>query len=356
MIHCPDLIEEGPRGAELRTFAAVLAAVEELCPWVTPVRLGICTIPARGPSRLLGGEGAMLHALRAQLGAVALDATPQLGIAPGLFGAQLAAREGEMVDQDDLSSFLAPWPVSVLGRSELASVLPRIGVRTLGQFASLGHREVFARFGTDAAACHSAASGEVGELVGLRDAGIARRLAAVLGPVLPAAVQPSFYGGTGSAERRAANSATRLQQWLGPEAVVVARPQGGRNPSDQAELVPFGSWPVDGRSKAAPWPGQLPPPAPITVFGDPRVVEVFDSTAKVITVSRQGFLTAVPDHCAVEGGRLRRIASWAGPWPVAERWWVTPRRRVRLQVVTESGQAILLVFEQQQWWLEAVYD
>ena len=55
-ICCPQLLDEGERGVEVRHFAAVLEVVEELCPWVTPVRLGICTIPARGPSRLLGGE------------------------------------------------------------------------------------------------------------------------------------------------------------------------------------------------------------------------------------------------------------------------------------------------------------
>ena len=52
------------------------------------------------------------------------------------------------------------------------------------------------------------------------------------------------------------------------------------------------------------------------------------------------------------------MAAWAGPWPYLERWWDPEgrRRRARLQVVTDSGVAYLLVVEAGRWWLEATYD
>ena len=44
-----------------------MAAVERFCPWVSPVRLGICTVPARGPSRFFGGEARLAEQLAAAM-------------------------------------------------------------------------------------------------------------------------------------------------------------------------------------------------------------------------------------------------------------------------------------------------
>ncbi len=53
------------------------------------------------------------------------------------------------------------------------------------------------------------------------------------------------------------------------------------------------------------------------------------------------------------------VVDWAGPWPVAERWW-TPRgrRRVFLQVVVdgEPTLGLLLSATAGAWSLEALYD
>jgi protein ImuB len=58
------------------------------------------------------------------------------------------------------------------------------------------------------------------------------------------------------------------------------------------------------------------------------------------------------------GRRPHRIVSWAGPWPVDERWWDPERRsrRVRLQVVTDDGAAHLVVLEGGAWSIAATYD
>ena len=49
--------------------------------------------------------------------------------------------------------------------------------------------------------------------------------------------------------------------------------------------------------------------------------------------------------------------SWAGPWPVEERWWdVTRARRLaRFQVLTDSDRLLLLLLERGQWHLTAEY-
>ena len=70
----------------------------------------------------------------------------------------------------------------------------------------------------------------------------------------------------------------------------------------------------------------------------------------------RGLLTARPARLSVDGGPWQELVRWAGPWPATERWWSGRRRRARLQVVTGSGTAALLVAEREQWWLEAVYD
>jgi hypothetical protein len=61
-VGCPDLTDEGARGEELRTFARVVEVIGELCPWVEPIRLGLAVFPVRGPSRLLGGDDAVVDA------------------------------------------------------------------------------------------------------------------------------------------------------------------------------------------------------------------------------------------------------------------------------------------------------
>jgi len=354
-VGCPDLTDEGARGEQLRTFAKVVEAVGELCPWVEPIRLGLAVFPVRGPSRLLGGDDAVVSAVANALAQVDPSVVIEIGVAPGLFAAQLAARRGLLISAEALPEFLAPWPISVLARPELASVLPRLGLRTLGQFAELHHREVFSRFGADAAMCLQVAKGEVGELSGLRDPSIGRRLRSLTASASPLPSQTTFLGGMGLADERLAVAARRLQAQLGPESVMVGYDHGGRSPLDQASLVPFGSRPVV-TSHEAPWPGRLPSPSPMTVFTDARAAQVFDGEGDQVLIDDAGLLSAEPARCTVNGGSERRVINWAGPWPLLEAWWEAPRHRARLQLLLTPATAILLVFEAGSWWLEAVYD
>jgi hypothetical protein len=286
-----------------------------------------------------------------------------VGVADGLFAAVLAARSRLIVPAGDVRQFLAPWSVATLARPELAVTLQRLGVTTLGQFAALPSPHVSDRFGADAAACHKVAQGATGELAGLRDRSIERRLRVARGedPDLgaePPPYQPGFFGGASAADTRAALSFTRVQERLGVEAVLLGRVQGGRDPAEQAALVPWGS-PEPSTAAgggAAPWPGRLPPPSPTHVLRVPQRAEVVDEGGRALGVSGRGLLNGEPARLSVEGGAWQPITGWAGPWPVTERWWSVRRRRARVQVVTGDGVARLLCTERAQWWIEALYD
>jgi hypothetical protein len=357
VIWCPELQQEGARGEEARRFVQVVARAGELCPWVHPVRLGVCALPARGPSRFFGGEAVVVSRL-----VEAVEEEAGVGVADGLFAAILAARSRLIVPAGGTAEFLGPWSVATLARPELAVTLQRLGVTTLGRFAALPAGHVSDRFGADAALCHQVARGESGELPGVRDRSIERRLRVARGedPDLgaePPPYQPGFFGGASAADTRAALSFARVQERLGVDAVLVGRVQGGRDPATQSVLVPWGS-PAAGAAGAAgaPWPGRLPPPAPTRVLGVPRRAEVVDEAGRAVEVSGRGLLNGGMDRLSVDGGPWQQVVSWAGPWPVTERWWTVRRRRARLQVVTADGVAWLLCTERAQWWVEALYD
>jgi hypothetical protein len=357
VVWCPELQQEGARGEEARRFVQVVARAGELCPWAHPVRLGVCALPARGPARFFGGEEMVVSRLVEVVGE-----DVHVGVADGLFAAVLAARSRLIVPAGDVRQFLAPWSVATLARPELAVTLQRLGVTTLGQFAALPSPHVSDRFGADAAACHKVAQGATGELAGLRDRSIERRLRVARGedPDLgaePPPYQPGFFGGASAADTRAALSFTRVQERLGVEAVLFGRVQGGRDPAEQAALVPWGSpeaATADGVT--APWPGRLPPPSPTHVLVVPRRAEVVDEAGRALGVSGRGLLNSEPARLSVEGGAWQPITGWAGPWPVTERWWSVRRCRARVQVVTADGVARLLCTERAQWWIEALYD
>jgi hypothetical protein len=326
----------------------VIRAVEDYCPWVTAVRPGICSLPARGPARYFGGEAALAGSIRA----AASPLTPvEVGIADGLFAAVLAARGDLVVPPGGTAAFLAPFAVEVLGDPDLADLLARLGVRTLAEFAALPESHVLGRFGADGVACHRVAGGRSGELAGLREPLPGSRAANDTG-----VTEPGFWGGVSDAADRAARSLARVQELLGPDGVVRARLQGGRGPAQQARFV---TWQEGTATPApetgAPWPGRIPPPAPAVVHPAPLRAEVADEGGEAVGVSARGLLTAVPCRLSVEGGPWARVTAWAGPWPSEERWWSRTRRRgARLQAVT-GADAYLLLVERGRWWVEATY-
>ena len=164
---CPDLIAL-PYDPVLdhRVFEPVVAAVEEIVPGVQLSRPGTCVMRARGPSRYYGGERQAAQALLDTLAGVGVPHA-RVGIADGPFAAEQAAKLRStggadairLVPAGSSPEFLSPFPVETLERPELAALLRRLGIRTLGGFAALEEMQVRDRFGPDGVLAHRLASG-----------------------------------------------------------------------------------------------------------------------------------------------------------------------------------------------------
>ncbi|HTW99605.1 MAG TPA: hypothetical protein VMD59_12555 [Acidimicrobiales bacterium] len=66
---------------------------------------------------------------------------------------------GAAVPRGGNAGFLGPLPVELLGRPELADLLRRLGITTIGAFARLSEEDVLARFGSEDALAHRLARG-----------------------------------------------------------------------------------------------------------------------------------------------------------------------------------------------------
>ena len=452
---------------DTRAFEQVVTVVQGFSPRVEVLRPGTCAIGARGPARYFGGEEVLARKI---IDAVArLGFACQVGVADGLFAAQLAAQMGMAtnVAPGGTPAFLAPHPIGSLGNPELADLLPRLGIRTLGEFAALSAAEAANRFGSTGALAHRLARGpgprplvprppsvdlsvsvvfdppaERAEPVAFAAKALAERLHAGLAarglacvrvqvqvictdgqeiarlwrhdgllsslavaervrwqlggwraaqdargrgvtapgrlPFADEAIAPGgiallrlvpdqlvrntgrqlgLWGET-AVDDRVARAALRVQAMLGHGSVVRPLLAGGRSPADQVTLVPFGDaadplFPAD-----RPWPGRLLAPAPATVYPVPRSAKVTDESGAAVTVTGRALMSAPPAWLSAHGEPWLAITSWAGPWPLTERWWcpAISRRQARFQLVAEDGSAWLAVVQDGQWLIEASYD
>lgn len=158
-----------------RAFEPVLTALEQSLPGLHPVRPGTVAVRARGPARYYGGEQAAALTVLGTVAGLEIEHA-RVGIADGLFAAERAARwvgfetrrpaggatrpaDVTIVPRGEQGAFLAPLPVSLLEAPELGSLLPRLGIRTLGEFAALEVSDVIARFGPMGARLHALAAG-----------------------------------------------------------------------------------------------------------------------------------------------------------------------------------------------------
>lgn len=503
-------------------FERVADAVQGFCPRLEVLRPGVCAIGARGPARYFGGEPALAGEITGSVTRLGYDCG--IGVADGLFAALLAARaalttgrpgpgrpgpgqpgpgqgpeppaagEPVIVPPGDSPAFLAPYPVGTLGQPELTSVLSRLGIRTLGEFARIPAARARDRFGPPGELAHRLARGldprplaagpppadltvelefdppalESGpvvfsaknlasqlhhklasaglacvrmrvevrcadgrELVRLwRHDGLLSELAVAErvrwqldgwrpgGDGTPAAhdhgnFDPEIRGkisvimdqarrggdrgtggdGTGGADGdggtagvialrlvpdqlvherghqlglwgeevvsdRVARAAVRVQAMLGHEAVTRPVLAGGRSPGEQVVTVPFGEVRESPRPADRPWPGQIPAPAPATIYPEPRPARVTDSAGALVGVTGRGGLSGEPAALSVDGAPPVPITGWTGPWPVTERWWdpVNACRKARFQLVTVDGAAWLAVVRDGRWLIEASYD
>ena len=166
---------------------------------------------------------------------------------------------------------------------------------------------------------------------------------------------PGLFGA--GPHERVHHALSRVQAILGHQGVLTPAVGGGRWLAERQVMVPWGDRVVIAQDPDRPWPGRLPAPLPGTVFDPPHPVAVQDATGAPVTVDDRGVLSGDPARLTVDGER-RSVASWAGPWQLAEREWDAARRRLahRMQVVDAAEQAWLLVCEDDRWRAEARYD
>jgi len=155
-----------------REFAPLVARIEGVAPGVQIVRPGLCALRARGPARYYGGEAEAAGALLEALAALGV-AGARAAVADGLFTAELAVRAASdaepvrLVPPGGAAEFLAPLPVTALDDAatthageELATLLARLGVQTLGEFAALEADRVQERLGDRGRRLHALAAGQ----------------------------------------------------------------------------------------------------------------------------------------------------------------------------------------------------
>lgn len=163
VVACPDLhLSAGPDIQRARRHEQMIAVVTGFCPDVEVVEPGVCAFGARGPARYFGGETPLATGITVALADLGVEG--RVGVADGLFAALLAARDGTAVPPGGTARFLAAQPVSVLAghdpaAQDLAALLIRLGLRTLGDFAALPVRDVASRFGDAGERAHRLARG-----------------------------------------------------------------------------------------------------------------------------------------------------------------------------------------------------
>jgi protein ImuB len=165
---CPQLhVSTADADRDARFFEWVVAAVDDLVPRAEVLRPGLLVLPVRGAARYFGSEEQAAERLIDAVAAAGAEC--QVGIADQLSTAVFAARAGRVVQAGGDAKFLSALSIRQLatepslsgpGREELADLLWRMGIRTIGQFAALLRTDVASRFGADGVTAHRFARGE----------------------------------------------------------------------------------------------------------------------------------------------------------------------------------------------------
>jgi protein ImuB len=192
---------------------------------------------------------------------------------------------------------------------------------------------------------------------GVPSGGIARLRLAPLETVPTGAHQQTLWGGSGENDERAQRALARVQTLLGHGSVLQPVLSGGRDPVTRSQVVPLGDELLPLHSPQQPWPGSLPSPAPSVLLDPPRPARVLDAAGRSVTVTDRGAVPAPPARFAFGDEPPVAVESWAGPWPVDERWWSdAARRAVRCQLVDVRGRAFLVSLVGETWQVDALYD
>jgi protein ImuB len=129
-------------------------------------------------------------------------------------------------------------------------------------------------------------------------------------------------------EDEAHRALLRTQAVVGADQVVVARPQGGRDPGERVQWSRWGEE-VAGpaRDPQAPWPGAIPRPAPAVVPSPAPPLEVEWDEGTPVRIRLRS--------------RWVPVLSWAGPWRKMGKWWEGDEPADRYQLVTSAGALLI---------------
>src|ERR1035438_7662658 len=165
---CPQLCgpDAGPQAA--RWFERVITTVTGFCPDVEVAEPGVCAFGARGPARYFGGEAVLAAKIITAVAELGVES--RIGVADGMFAARLAARQASpaspalVIPAGGTAGFLAAQLVTVLADQgladqDLAGLLKRLGLGTLGDLAALPAGDVASRFGAAGETAHRLARG-----------------------------------------------------------------------------------------------------------------------------------------------------------------------------------------------------
>ena len=143
-------------------------------------------------------------------------------------------------------------------------------------------------------------------------------------------------------QAQARRTLVQTQALVGPDRVLVARPQGGRDPGERVLWSRWEETPAaPSRDPTAPWPGAVPSPSPSLVPDAPTRLEVeWDG--------------GMPERVRL-GSRWEPVLSWAGPWRRLGRWWEGEPDADRYQIVTSAG-AFLCEVRDGATYLTGIYD
>ena len=200
---CPELtIVDHSLERDVRAFESILSTIEDATSAVTPIRPGLCALSV--PSRYYGGEREAAAVIAEQLVAAGVWEC-RIGIADGIFTAEQAARQAApqdccVIPTGGSARFLADLPIMVLEDLELVSLLRRLGIRTLGDFAALPARDVLTRFGSQGALIHRLAGGSDSRIAAARRPPLDLQQSVPFDPPLET-VEPVAFSSRQTAER-----------------------------------------------------------------------------------------------------------------------------------------------------------
>ena len=184
--------------------------------------------------------------------------------------------------------------------------------------------------------------------------GVVRVSYEVLAPEDRATHEPGLWGS--GPDSRVHHVLSRVQSMLGASGVLTAHSQPSRSSLETHVLTPWGDK-ASAQENQGPLPGVLPKPLPATVFQRAHKIDLLDTQGHPVIVLGQR-LSNPPQLMTLGSNRLQ-VSSWAGPWPVVEKWWdpSTTRHEYRLQLLDERGVGWLVTASSDNtWYLEARYD